>query len=152
MPLYSVYTVDAISLPKLKAAGLSGVLGTRATQHWSPDLDNAANKKFVEGFKAKYDRYPSFYAQQAYDSMMLIKSAVDAVGGDLSDRDAVRAALEKADFASTRGDFAFGKNHFPIQNFYLREAVEDANGDWTTKVVSTVFEAHQDSYVADCSM
>ncbi|MBO6864233.1 MAG: ABC transporter substrate-binding protein [Alphaproteobacteria bacterium] len=152
LPLYSVFTVDALSLPRLKDAGLTGVLGSRATQHWSPDLDNEANKKFVTDFLAKYGSYPSFYAQQSYDAMMLIKSAVDAVGGDLSDKDAVRAALAKADFASTRGGFKFGNNHFPVQNFYLREAVEDSEGRWTTKVVSTVYEDHQDPHAADCGM
>lgn len=152
LPLYSVFTVDAISLPRLQQAGLTGVLGSRATQHWSPDLDNAANQKFVSGFLAKYDRYPSFYAQQAYDSAMLIASAVEAVDGDLSDQDAVRAAMKAANFDSTRGNFKFNSNHFPIQNFYLREAVEDSEGRWTTKVVSTVFENHQDPYVDDCKM
>lgn len=151
-PLYTVFTVDSISLPKLQGAGLDGVLGSFSTQHWSPDMDNAANQKFVGDFRAKYGRYPSFYAQQAYDSMMLIKSAVDAVGGDLSDQDAVRAALEAADFDSTRGDFSFGNNHFPIQNFYLRQAVADSDGNWTTQITSTVFENHQDTYAAECGM
>ena len=152
MKLYSVFTVDAISLPRLKEAGLTGVLGSMATQHWSPDMDNEANKKFVGDFLAKNGTYPSYYAQQAYDAVMLIKSAVDAVGGDLTDKDAVRAALEKADFNSTRGNFKFGSNHFPIQNFYLREAVTDAEGRWTTKIKSTVYTDHQDTYAADCKM
>jgi branched-chain amino acid transport system substrate-binding protein len=150
--LYSVFTVDAISLPRLKEAGLTGVLGSMATQHWSPDMDNEANKKFVGDFLAKTGAYPSFYAQQAYDAVMLIKSAVDAVGGDLTDKDAVRAALEKADFKSTRGNFKFGNNHFPIQNFYLRETVADAEGRWTTKIKSTVYTDHQDTFAAECKM
>ena len=70
-------------------------VGSLATQMWSPDLDNAANRKFVDGFKAKYGRFPSFYAAQSYDAIMLIASAVKAVGGDMSDKDAVRAALAK---------------------------------------------------------
>lgn len=152
LPLYTVFTVDALSLPRLKDAGLTGVLGSSATQHWSPDMDNAANKTFVDAFRAKYGRFPSFYAQQSYDSAMLIKSAVEAVGGDLTDKDAVRAALAKADFASTRGSFKFGNNHFPIQNFYLREAFEDAEGNWTTRITATVLENHVDPYAAECGM
>lgn len=152
LPLYTVFTVDAVSLPRLQDAGLTGVLGSLATQHWSPDLDNEANKRFVTDFMAKYDRYPSFYAQQSYDAMMLITSAVEAVGGDISDMDAVREALRAADFESTRGDFRFGNNHFPIQDFYLREAVEDSEGRWTTRIVSKVFDDHQDAYAADCEM
>ena len=60
--------------------------------------------------------------------------------------------MAKADFPSVRGSFKYGNNHFPIQNFYLREVAQDADGVWTTKVVSTVYENHQDSYAKDCKM
>jgi len=152
MPLYSVFTVDALSLPRLQAADFESVLGSRVTQQWDPSLDNAANKKFVDDFKAKYGGYPSFYAAQSYDAIMLIASAVEAVGGDMSNQDAFRAAIKAADFDSVRGDFAFGTNNMPVQNFYLREVVADADGNWTTKVVATVYENHVDSYAAECSM
>jgi len=152
LPLYSVFTVDAISLPKLQAAELTGVLGSENTQFWSPDLDNAQNQKFVSDFREKYGRYPSFYAAQSYDSIFLINSAAEALGGDLSDTDAVRAAMEKADFPSVRGAFTYGKNHMPIQNFYARKVVEDADGNWTTEITATVLKDHQDSYVDECKL
>jgi len=152
IPLYSVFTVDSIALPKLQKANMEGVLGSRMTQFWAPDLDNAQNRKFVSGFKKKYGRYPSFYAAQSYDTIFLIKSAVEAVNGNLDDMDGMRAAMKKADFPSVRGKFSYGNNNMPIQNFYLREVVEDADGVWTTKIVSTVYENHQDPYAKDCSM
>lgn len=152
MPLYSVFTVDAIALPKLQEANLEGVLGSRMTQFWDPTLDNPQNKKFVSGFKEKYGRYPSFYAAQSYDTIFLIKDAVEAVDGNLDDMDGMRAQMEKAAFPSVRGGFTYGHNHMPIQNFYLREVVTDADGVWTTKVAQTVFENHQDSYAKDCKM
>ncbi len=150
--LYTVFTVDSISLPRFQQAEMSGVLGTTMTQFWAPDLDNAANKKFVDAFKAKYDKYPSFYAAQSYDAVMYIKSAVEAVGGDMSNVDGLRAALQKADFDSVRGEFTMGPNHFPIQNFYSREVVEDSDGRWTTSVRETVLNMHQDVYASECSM
>jgi branched-chain amino acid transport system substrate-binding protein len=152
MPLYTVFTVDAISLPRLQAGGMNGVLGSKMTQFWSPDLDVPANKKFVDDFRAKHGTYPSFYAAQAYDAIQLIKSAVDAVDGDLSNMDGMRAAMQKADFPSVRGEFSYGNNHMPIQNFYSRTVVEDADGNWTTKIDSTVFENHQDVYAGDCAL
>lgn len=151
LPLYSVFTVDGLSLPKLQAAKFNAVLGSRTTQEWDPSLDNAANKKFVSDYKAKYGTYPSFYGAQSYDAIMLIASAVAKVG-NTDDKDALRAALKEADFASVRGKFKFGTNNFPVQNFYLREVVADADGNWTTKVVETVFEDHVDSYAAECKM
>ncbi|MEL7543620.1 MAG: ABC transporter substrate-binding protein, partial [Pseudomonadota bacterium] len=144
--------VDALALPKLQAGNLTGVLGTENTKQWSPDLDAPANKKFVADFRKKHNRYPSFYAAQAYDAIMLIKSGVDAVNGDTSNVEGMRAAMEQAKFDSVRGNFSFGNNHFPIQNFYLRNVVKDADGNWTTKITKTVFENHQDPYAKDCKM
>ena len=93
IPLYTVYTVDALSLPKFQKAEMKGVLGSLMTQFWSPDLDTPQNKKFVSAFLAKHGRYPSFYAAQSYDTMFFIKSAVEAVGGDLSNMDGMRAVI-----------------------------------------------------------
>ena len=152
IPLYSVFTVDSIALPKLQKANMNGVMGSVMTQFWAPDLDTPQNKKFVSGFKKKYGRYPSFYAAQSYDTIFLIKSAVEAVNGDLSNKDGMRAAMEKANFPSVRGKFSYGNNHFPIQNFYSREVVKDSDGVWTTSVREVVLKNHQDTYAKDCSM
>ena len=152
LPLYSVFTVDGISLPKLQAAKFNGVLGSKITQEWDPSLDNAANKKFVGDFKAKYGTYPSFYAAQSYDAIMLIASAIKATGGNMEDKAAVRAALKAANFDSVRGKYTYGNNNMPVQNFYLREVVADADGNWTTKVVETVFENAVDPMAGECPM
>jgi branched-chain amino acid transport system substrate-binding protein len=152
MDLYSVFTVDSIALPKLQAGGLSGVLGSKNTQQWSPDILNAANQRFVGDYLKKHGKYPSFYGAQSYDAIMLIKSAIEKVNGNLEDKDALRAALKSADFDSVRGKYSYGNNHMPIQNFYLREVVEDDQGRWTTKIVSTVLTNHQDPYAKDCKM
>ena len=152
LPLYSVFTVDSISLPKFQTANMQGVFGSQSTMFWAPDLDNPANRRFVRDFKAQYGTYPSFYAAQSYDSIMLINSAVRATGGDLRNRNALRAALKKADFASLRGAYRYGNNHFPIQNFYLREVVADRDGKWVTNIVDTVYTAHQDPYAQKCRL
>jgi branched-chain amino acid transport system substrate-binding protein len=152
MPLYTVFTVDALSLPKLQAANFEAVLGSQTTGHWAPSLDNAQNNRFVADFKAKHGTYPSHYAAQSYDAMFLIKSAVEAVGGDLSDMDAVRAALQAANYDSVRGAYTYGANNMPVQNFYLLDIVKDADGVWTKKATGTVFENHVDPYASECSM
>ncbi|MBT6119713.1 MAG: ABC transporter substrate-binding protein [Rhodospirillaceae bacterium] len=147
-PLYTVFTTDTTTL----GAQGDAALGMKATMFWSPDLDTPANKKFVADFEAKYGYTPSSYAAQTYDGIMLIDSAVRAVGGNLADKDAVRKALEAADFDSVRGGFKFNTNHFPIQNFYLREVVKDENGKLMTKIVATVLENAEDAYAKDCKM
>jgi len=152
LPLYTAFTVDSIALPKLQAGKLDGVLGSKMAQQWSPDMDNAANKRFVSDYLKQHGKYPSFYGAQSYDAIMLIKSAVEATGGNLKDKDALRNALMAADYDSVRGRYTYGNNHMPIQNFYLREVVEDSEGRWTTKIVKTVYENHQDLYASKCKM
>ncbi len=152
MKLFTVFVVDSLSLPKFRKAGLKTVLGSRSTHFWSPDLDTPANRRFVADFRKEYGRYPSFYAAQAYDAINLIRSGVEGAKGNLADKDAIRAAMKRADFGSVRGSFTYGNNHFPIQKFYLREVVTDADGEWTTKIVKTVYEAHQDPYARECKL
>jgi branched-chain amino acid transport system substrate-binding protein len=152
LPLYSLFTIDGISLPRLQAADFNGVVGSKFTQEWDPSLDNAANQKFVSDFKAKYGTYPSFYAAQSYDTIRMIAAAVEKVDGDMSDMDGIRAALKSADYDSVRGSYSYGSNNFPIQNFYLREVVVDGDGNWTTQVVETVLTNHVDPHATDCKM
>jgi branched-chain amino acid transport system substrate-binding protein len=124
-------------------------LGVRNTSQWSHDLDNPANAAFVEAFQAEYGRMPSLYASQGFDTANLILSALAVAHPD--DADAFREALRAADFASTRGDFAFGPNHHPIQDIYVREVVRQ--GDILTNVlVGTALEDRADAYVGDCRM
>ncbi len=122
------------------------------TQFWAPDLENPVSKRFVADYRKKTGRYPTFYAAQSYDTIMLINSAVEAVGGNLSDKAGMRTAMRKAEFPSVRGSFKFGNNHFPIQNFYLRKVIKDSEGLYTTSIVKTVYTNHQDTYAKDCKM
>ena len=148
IPLYTAFIIDALSLPTVKDLAV----GVPMAQHWGVDLDNPANKKFVAEFRKKYQRDPSFYAAQAYDSANLINSAAVAVNGDLTKKDEMRVAMEKANYQSVRGAYRYGNNHFPIQNFYLQEAVKTADGGFTIKTVATIFENHQDRHHDRCPM
>jgi branched-chain amino acid transport system substrate-binding protein len=148
IPLYTSFVVDALSLPRLNDLAV----GVPGAQHWVNDLPNDANKKFVADFRARHNRYPSFYAAQAYDAALLINSAVAAAKGDLTKKEAMRNEMRKANYASVRGPYRYGNNHFPIQNFYLQETVKDAAGIYTLKTVATALRDHQDRYHGQCPM
>ncbi|NNG05104.1 MAG: ABC transporter substrate-binding protein [Inquilinus sp.] len=127
-------------------------LGVMNTAQWSPDLDNPVNQRFTAEFEAKYGRIPSLYASQGYDAALLLDAAVGAVDGRIEDGEAFRAALLTADFDSVRGPFRFNRNHFPIQNFYLRQVTKDGQGRLTNRLVGTVFTDHGDAYAESCRM
>ncbi len=132
----------------LQAVG-GAALGVVNTSQWNKDIDNATNAAFVESFQVEYGRLPSLYASQGFDTANLILSALDGVSVD--DADAFRAALRAAEFDSTRGDFAFGPNHHPVQTIYAREVVQE--GDvFTNRILGVALENHSDAYADDCKM
>ncbi|MBV1926557.1 MAG: ABC transporter substrate-binding protein [Rhodobacteraceae bacterium] len=132
----------------LQAVG-DAALGVHNTSQWSKDLDNETNVAFVESFQAKYGRLPSLYASQGFDTALLLLSAMERANVD--DQEAFRAALNAADFSSTRGDFAFGANQHPIQDIYVREVIKE--GDvYTNRVVAVGLKNHSDAYAVECKM
>ncbi len=148
IPLYSVYTVDEVTLPALKDVAL----GQYEARYWSPDLDNAASKKYVADFRKKYGYTPSNYGAQSYDGIMLIDAAVRAVKGNLNDKAGMIKAMEKADYASTRGKYTYNVNHFPIQNYYMLEAVRNPAGQVEMQIQKVILENHKDRYYKECHM
>ncbi len=148
IPLYQVFSIDAITLPQQK----DSALGTIGAQEWVNDLPNEANKKYVADFRKKHGVYPSYYGAQSYDAIMLIASAAEALKGDVGNKDKVRAEMKKANFKSVRGDFKFNTNQFPIQNFYIQEVVKDADGTMTVKTIATAMKDAKDPFYEKCSM
>jgi branched-chain amino acid transport system substrate-binding protein len=149
MPLYTAFTVDELSLPLQK----DNAIGVPGAQEWVNDLPNEQNKTFVADYRKKYPGLrPTYYGAQAYDAAQLINSAVVAVKGDTSKKDAMKAEMEKANFKSLRGPFRYGNNHIPIQNFYLQDVVKDADGQLSLKTVATIVKDDQDRFHDKCPM
>src|SRR3954464_9452891 len=147
VPVLSAFTVDESTLPAQQDAAV-GMFGGA---DWAPNMDNPQSKKFVAGYEAAYNIVPGTYAMQGYDTALLIDSAVKALKGDLANKDAVSAALKKADFTSLRGDFKFNVNGYPIQNFYLTKVAKRADGKFQTEIVEKVFTNYGDRYAKDCT-
>jgi branched-chain amino acid transport system substrate-binding protein len=128
------------------------MLGLFSVGHWSIDLDNPANRKFVVEFEKEYKRLPTGYAASGYDTALLIDSAIRKVKGRIENKDALRAALRAADFKSVRGDFKFGPNQFPVQNYYLQLVGKGADGRLMHKTIGTVLNSRGDAYEEQCKM
>jgi branched-chain amino acid transport system substrate-binding protein len=148
IPLYTAFTIDELSLPRQKDLAL----GVPGAQEWVNDLPNETNKKYVADYIQKFNSRPSFYGAQSYDAVNLINSAVVAVKGDTSKKDDMRKEMEKANFKSVRGNFKYGPNHVPIQNFYLQDVVKNDKGEFVLKTVATIVENDQDRFHEKCSM
>ena len=148
IPFLSAWTVDETTLPATRDTGV----GLYGASQWAPDLDNEVNAAFVKAFEVEYGYVPSNFAAQAYDAGLLIDSAIAAIGADVSNKEALRKALSAAHFASTRGDFRFNKNHFPIQDFYLVQAIRRDDGKYATAVRQKIFDDYADRQAEKCPM
>ena len=135
----------------LAAVGDVG-LGVNVTSQWNSDFDNPASKKFVDAFMKKFNRVPTYYASQGYDTALAIAAALKATGGKVDDADAFRTAMLKADFQSVRGAFKFGPNQHPIQDWYSIKVQKDESGKLGLKTVGKVLTNHGDVYAKDCKL
>jgi branched-chain amino acid transport system substrate-binding protein len=148
LPLLTSGTVDGTSLPTLKETAL----GIQATHYWAPDTDTAISKKFVEDFEKKYNRIPSYLAAQGYESGLLLDAAIERVKGNVTDKEAFKAALKQGVANSLRGPLKFGNNNIPINNWYAFEAVKDAKGRMSLKTIAMPLTDYQDAYHDLCPM
>ena len=87
IPFLSTFTVDEAVLPAQQDAAV----GFFSAASWAPNMDNAANRRFVTDFESTFNYVPASYAAQAYDGAMLLDSAIRRAGGRLADKDALRA-------------------------------------------------------------
>ncbi|MGN6306947.1 MAG: ABC transporter substrate-binding protein [Mesorhizobium sp.] len=141
-------SMDAVTL---KAIG-DAAIGLNISSHWNADFDNPANKKFMEAWMKAYNRMPTYYASQSYDTALAIAAALKATGGNMDDADAFRDAMRKADFESVRGKFKFGPNQHPIQDWYHLKVEKGEDGKPVIKTVGEVFKDHGDAYADQCKM
>jgi branched-chain amino acid transport system substrate-binding protein len=136
-----------------RIAGAVGdaAIGIKATSHWNSDLPNEANTVFVAAYRKAYNREPTIYASQGYDTAKLIGAALKATGGKLDEKE-FRAAMLKADVKLTRGAFKFGPNQHPVQDWYEIKAGKGADGKVMLETVGKVLENHGDAYAKDCKL
>ena len=120
--------------------------GVITTLHYADSLDNPRNKAFRAAYRGKYGMEADVYAVQGYDTGLLLAQALDKAGGDITDRDAVIAAMEGAVIDSPRGRWAMSRAHNPIQDFYMRRV---EGGD--NKVIGVAWKALEDP-ARGCSM
>ena len=113
--------------------------GVLTTLHYADSLDNPQNRSFRSAYRDAYGTEADVYSVQGYDTGLLLMQALQASGGDITDRAALIAAMEGAVIDSPRGRWTMSRAHNPIQNFYLRRV---ENGD--NKVLGVAWPGLED--------
>ncbi|MCZ8042731.1 MAG: ABC transporter substrate-binding protein [Beijerinckiaceae bacterium] len=123
IPLYGAGFLTDGTLPA-QGADANGI---KTTLHYADNLDNPANRAFLEAFKTKTGQDGDIYAVQGWDAAALLEEGLKATKGDWSARTQATAAMRAARIDSPRGPLSFNRAGNPVQNVYLREVRNGRN-------------------------
>ena len=117
IPLYGAGFLTDGTL-EAQGADADGIL---TAMHYADGLNTPRDNAFRLAYAKTYKLQPDVYAVQGYDAAQMLGIGLNAVKGDVSKKADFAAALRKAKIDSPRGAFVLGKNHDPVQDFYLRQ-------------------------------
>lgn len=93
--------------------------------NYSPDLDNAANRRFIADYQKAFGTIPSTYAMASYDAAAVLDKAITDATKSL-DSFSLNAAIGRlGQIDSPRGGWQFTQNRTPLQRWYLRQVRAD---------------------------
>jgi branched-chain amino acid transport system substrate-binding protein len=112
-------------------------IGIVSALHYSAALPTPANKRFVQTYEAKYAHVPSYYSEASYAAGIVLKAALEAIGGDIENVDKFLEALRHVNLKDApRGPVSFDEYGNPIENIYVRR-VERVGGKLQNTVIHT---------------
>jgi len=126
LPLLAYNTLtDDVLLPTLGDAAL----GIVSVGHYSAALDTPENRAFVREYEARYNAWPTRYAELGYVSAQLVGAAIEALKGEVSDKAALRDAIRNAatKIQPPRGPIRFDRYHQVITDVYVMKVERQGN-------------------------
>ena len=135
---------QGINTPIVGADGWDGLTGNAGDEvlngyysnHYAEDSDSPAVQKFVNSFKAKYGKSPNSFATLGYDSVYMLKDAMEK-SGTTTDVAKIRDAFEKTDGNYVTGHIVFDEKRNPVKSAVMIKLVKE-NGKLSTAYAATV--------------
>ena len=128
------WTTSPLFLPAQKDAAI-GFIGSL---NYVPSIDTKENKIFIKAYVDRFGRSPSEFAVQGYDSARVIIKAIEALSGNIEDKDKLAQAINAISIIGPRGPLTIDpKTNNVIQNIYIFEVVSSKNGP-ELKVLDTI--------------
>lgn len=107
---------NGFNSPQLMKIAGTAAEGALVASPWFPGKDDANVKKFVEAYKAKYNKVPDQFAAQAYDALYIVSAGLEK-SGSATDRKKFRDSLAGIkDFQGVTGKFAFDAKRNPVMD------------------------------------
>lgn len=115
---------SALIMEEALAGQGEAAVGIYGSMNYSYNAPTPENTKFAEAYKAKYGKIPGHISPAAYEGAKAMIMAIDAVKGNVADKDGYVKALSEVTFMGPRGEFKFEKS---TQTVY--------NTNWIRKVI-----------------
>jgi len=109
---------------------------------YSPALDTAENKRFVQVFKKKYGKDPVQNNHLGYLAAKAGGEALKAVNGNVEDQPRFLEALRRVRFEAPGGSFRFDDRQNAVIPTYIRR-VEQVGGRLQNSVIDAVLDVDQ---------
>jgi branched-chain amino acid transport system substrate-binding protein len=136
---------QGITTPIVGADGWDGltenagdeVLNGFYSNHYAADSTEPKVQNFVKNYTAKYKAVPTSFGALGYDSMYLLKDAMEKAG-TITDTTAIKDALAATNGTYLTGSLSFDAKHNPVKSAVMVELVKGADGKLTTQYKTTV--------------
>lgn len=112
------------------------LIGEVGLNEYNPNLDNPANKAFVEAYTAKYGGIPNQTTAFAYTVVKVIVEAVTKSGGDTS-VEALRTALNGLSLDTVIGPASYNADGIASSNRTIVKAAKADDGTYIWEPVKT---------------
>lgn len=120
------------------------IVGSYSPHLTADDLSTDEWNAFKAAFEERWGHSPSAASEFAYMSMRMILRAIEAVDGDVSDKDALVAAMHDVDLTDTpRGPVTLDEYNAAVENVYIREVVLADDGTMYNRGIITVSDVSQ---------
>jgi branched-chain amino acid transport system substrate-binding protein len=128
-------------LSLLPASGEAAVGGYNS-QPYQYTLDTPRNKKFVQAFRAKFNRDPGAPSVFTYSALLAIDQAAKALGGKVEDSARLIEALRKMDLDAPQGRIRFDKFQNVVSDIYISR-IDKVGGQIVPTVIETIRNVDQ---------
>jgi branched-chain amino acid transport system substrate-binding protein len=103
-------------------------VGVMSAYTYCGTLDTPENKKFVDGYKARYNAVPGSYQYMGYTAAKMVIQALKDINGRAEDKDAFIAALSKVQIKGPMGMASFDEHHGLVADFYMLTVEKGKDG------------------------
>lgn len=121
LPLFGVASFTSEELLAVMPPEIEGFL---SMYNYCGTLDTPANKRFVDGYRSRYNAVPGSYQYMGYMGAKILIQAIKDVKGNVEDRDAVLAALRKVKLDGPMGVTSFDERQRGVFDFYALKVVK----------------------------